>query len=213
MSYIDLLSSEVEALSPEEFISNFEQICSEFHNELKVLSFAVIIYDESIPEFTKLLRDDDYWRALDKSSGDKLFVFALRDTRPLSVYKMVRVPLRNSNGYKESYSALMESFFSKEESLVYPSVLFFQVREDEINDYILIPLKRNDKYKSFRSLQDLLKSIAEVLDKITPKYYGNQHEIFNLVRDELNRQQLIMGVSKCVKRFSVIFPILRIFRK
>lgn len=213
MSKIDFFRSTVETLSAEEFISNFEQICSKFHNELNVLSFAMIIYDESVPELKKLLRDDDLWRALDKSSEERLVVFTLRDKCEYKeshcLHLMRSFTASDSRDYGKSYSALMKKIFNDESLLVFPSVLFFQVYNGDIYDYRLIPLERGDVWQSFRRLQSLLASITEVLKNIIPECYDNQREIFKLVKDELLRQKYTMYILQGPKKISEFISIVK----
>jgi len=44
-----------------------------------VTLFGTLIYDETNVAVRRLLREPDYWDALDKASGPNLEVFAIRD--------------------------------------------------------------------------------------------------------------------------------------
>ncbi len=210
MSEFDVFQTNIKGMSQETFLDSFETICKNYHKELKVLSFAIILYDESIPEFVKLLRDNDYWKALDKSSGDKLVIFTVRDEQEFefkSVYhKMVSMP---SSDYGKMYSSIIKKLFDDENLLVYPSVLFFQIFKNEIYDYRLIPLNRSDVHSSFTHLQNLLKSISDVLNKVLPKYYDNQREIFELIKTELLNQKYTMYIKKGPKSILELISLLK----
>lgn len=212
MSKFNNFQSNIQGMSAESFLSDFEKICNDYYNKLKVLSFAMILYDESIPEFVKLLRDNDYWKALDKSSGDKLIIFTLRDEQESaftnSIRYLVSMP---SADYDKSYSSIIKKLFNDEKLLVYPSVLFFQIFKNEICDYRIIPLKRSDIHSSFTALQNLFTSIATVLDKILPQYYSNQREIFELIKTELLNQKYTLYIKRGTKSIYELVSILKLF--
>lgn len=198
--------------SGEQFIKKLVNICQEMTNDLNVLSFGIIIYDETTPELRKILRDKDYWDALDKSSGDKLVIFSLSDEiRQESSYE-IKMLIDAPSSYQDkgkSYSKFLKKIFNNASLLVYPSVLFFQVDNDKITDYRLVPLKRNNIFESTKAIQELFFAISKILNNILPQYYGNRREIFNLVREELKRQQYTMYILQGPKKFSDLISIIK----
>ena len=178
--------STVRSYSGKEFMEKLPAICGDMQNVLRILTFGIIIYDESTPEVRKILRDRDYWEALDKTSGDRMVIFTLLDReeeeRNTTLEFMVAGRMTDRSPGK-SYSALMKRMFDDESLLVYPSVLFFQVVDGAIYDYRLVPLQRKDIWDSFRAVQELFASLAKVLNGVAPEYYGNRKEIFNLIKD------------------------------
>lgn len=67
----------------DEFESDFLRICETHREEGRALAFAFILYDFTSPQVAKVLRDQDYWNALDQLSGKYLTVFSFH-TRPAS---------------------------------------------------------------------------------------------------------------------------------
>lgn len=192
---IDKINTTVGEYTGEEFVIKLPEICQQITNDLNILTFGIIIYDETTPEYRKLLRDKDYWDALDKSSGDKMIIFSLSDVVEIETEHTIEfmVSARSSGQDKaKSYSKLMKTVFNDETLLIYPSVLFFQVVDEEIYDYRLVSLRRKNAFESTKSIQELFESIARVLDNVLPEYYGNRREIFNLVKDELQNQKYTM---------------------
>lgn len=181
-------------------------------NELNILTFGIIIYDETTPEYRKLLRDKDYWEAIDKSSGDKMVIFSLSDKTEYKVSHRIEflVAGRPSSPDKgKSYSNLMKKLFDDESLLVYPSVLFFQIFEGKIYDYRLVPLRRKNEFESVKAVQELFESISSVLNNVLPEYYGNRREICNLVKEELLRQKYTMYILHGPKRLSDFIGIIK----
>jgi len=220
MTDFESFRSRIEGHSGKEFIENLEKICDELHNVLNILNFGMLVYDETNPEFRKILRDKDYWDALEKASGDKMVIFSLADKLDVEI---VDEPISEGDARLEfmtsfkpshrtkskSYSRLIKSIFNDEGLLVYPSVIFFQVMDKEVCDYTLVPLKRKDVWASAKAIQDLFASISIVLNNILPEYYGNQKEIFDLVIKELQRQKFTMYLLKGPKALSDLIGIIR----
>jgi len=209
---IDKIRTTVGEYTGEEFVSNLSNICQDITNNLDILTFGMIVYDETTPEYRKLLRDKDYWEALDKSSGDKMIIFSLIDgvDREVSHTIEFMVAGRSSNQDKgKSYSKLMKAVFDDESLLVYPSVLFFQVADGEVYDYRLVPLRRKSPFESTQAIQELFESISAILNNILPEYYGNRREIFNLVKEELLNQKYTMYILQGPRKLSDFIGIVK----
>jgi len=209
---IDKIKTTVGEYTGEEFADNLPEICQQITNNLDILTFGIIIYDETTPEYRKLLRDKDYWEALDKSSGDKMVIFSLSDKIDREITHTIEfmVAARSSSRDKgKSYSKLMKSVFNDEALLVYPSVLFFQVGYAEVYDYRLVPLRRKNAFESTKAIQELFESISRVLNNVLPKYYGNRKEIFNLVKAELLNQKYTMYILHGPKKLSEFIGIIK----
>jgi len=184
----------IRELKGEEFISSLVSLCSDLQSHHDVLLFGFIVYDETTPEFRKTLRDSDYWEALDRSSGDRMMVFAMSDktdsrTEGFQGMEMLTSFSASRPTKTKSYSHLMGEIFDDESRLVYPSVVFFQVFEGNIYNYRLVPLRRGKVEDSFLAVQELFSSINDVLERITPENFRNYREIYKLVKTELLRQE------------------------
>jgi len=201
MAEMEEIRSHIRSLNGEEFVSSLTTICDNLQKQHNILTFGFIIYDETTPQYRKLLRDKDYWEALDRISGNKMMVFALSD-KVVSIWEGNNTfelmtafsPSRSSK--TKSYSHLLNEVFDDEARLVYPSVLFFQVFEGNIYNYRLVPLRRGTVEESFAAVQKLFESIAKVLDQIAPENYQNCREIFELVKDDLLNQKYTMYILK-----------------
>lgn len=198
MTRLDVFRESLATLSPSEFVSRFEQIVTELQTELKVLTFALLLYDETTPEFRKQLRDSDYWDALEAVSGRHLLVLSIsdrRDAAPGSPKDAVRdwmATLKGSStSLREGYSYILRQLFENNIPLRFPSLLLFQVTEGTVFDYRLIDLSG-----TLSEVQTLLTLVATTLEHIDPQFYGNQEEIFRVVEgaiDNARFQSLVLN--------------------
>lgn len=199
MTELEKLRAKIRNLDGDEFITSIISLCSDLQSHHNILTFGFIIYDETTPEYRKVLRDKDYWEALDRTSGDKMMIFALSDkadsrTEGLDTVEFMTSFRPTKKIKTKSYSHLLAAVFKDESLLVYPSVLFFQVYNGLIFNYRLVPLQRGDIWDSFSSVQGLFKSISQALERIAPENYQNYREIFEQVREELLRQKYTMYI-------------------
>lgn len=205
MSELTELRTRIMEWTGAEFISQLNSVCMQLHSEFKILLFGFIIFDESTPGFRKLMRDTDYWSALDKTSSDRIMVFSLADrmeTKADLFMEMMTSAPRSRKSLTESYSHLLKEVFKDESRLVYPSVLLFQVHNGQIYNYRLVPLRCQNEFESMKAVQDLFECIAEVLAKVTPENFGNHPEIFNLVKNELLERKYTMYILEDPKMMS-----------
>jgi hypothetical protein len=199
MANFDVYKKRIANYSGEDFVNRFNELCKGLYTELGVLTFAFILYDESTPELRKALRDPDYLDALDAASGDHMLVFTLQDKREVESTQYVEMLTAfsgMSNRPSKSYSKVVNTLFGDETRLVFPSVLFFQVIDDKIYDYRIVPLRRGSIEESVGAIQELFEAMSNVLKRVEPRFYGNQREIFDLIRDELLNRKLNMYVMR-----------------
>lgn len=214
MKDIKNIKSHIRSLKGQEFISSLIAICEDIQRQHNILIFGFIIYDETTPQYRKMLRDMDYWEALDKISGDKMMLFAISDKIDSSregenTFEFMTSFSQSRSDKTKSYSHLLNDVFNNESLLVYPSVLFFQVYERNIYNYRLVPLRKHTIEESFSSVQKLFESIAEVLERIEPENYQNYREIFELVKSELLNQKYTMYILKGPKLLSDFIGIVK----
>jgi len=142
----------------------------------QVTVFGVLIYDEQNVALRKLLRDSDYWDALDQASGPNVEVFAVRDTeevefevdpdssRNVEVFTATSLSRSLSRGH--FFSGLVARYFGKEGTrLVYPSFALFLVEGGTVKYCRLIPLTSTSIERTFERLTDLLTVIASGIEE------------------------------------------------
>lgn len=59
-------------------IDVMEKNIQEIMSSSSIKTFGFILYSDENPNMVKLLRDDDYWNALNSASGEKFFIFSVK---------------------------------------------------------------------------------------------------------------------------------------
>ena len=144
----------------------------EYCNRREASVFGVLIYNEENVALKKLLRDQDYWDALDKASGPNMEIFGVRDTEKFEREKeapavgfMEHTSLGRSGNRGFYFSHLLKEYFGEEKTcLAYPSVLIFIIEEQKVRYCRLIPLRRkNSISETFDGLLALFTTISDAI--------------------------------------------------
>jgi hypothetical protein len=180
--------------------------CQELKKNSEALAFAFIIYDFKDYTIQKIIKDSDYWTALDRISGDKLCIFYIdsRDCyyarRQEEIYRkevqqeklrmqdglmsflvpVTREPTPLDNAVKE-----LKQDFNIKEDIKTPFILFFQTDGDAISDSYIISLEKEKVEDAFIELRAWVKCAVNSISKVHPENYGNHQEIFNLIKSNL----------------------------
>jgi len=136
----------------------------------QVTAFGALIYDESNVALRKLLRDRDYWDALDRVSGPHFEVFAVRDTEDCEIeyaFKMITpTSLGRSRSRGHYFSTLLKQYFGEEKTqLAYPSFVLFLVERGRVKYCSLIPFQRGLIEETFERLSALFCVIASGIEE------------------------------------------------
>jgi hypothetical protein len=137
----------------------------------QVTAFGALIYDESSAALRKLLRDRDYWDALDKASGPNLEVFALRDTEghemePGVIEMLTAASMSRSRSRCYYFSHLLKDYFGEDKTtLAYPSFVLFLTERDRAKYCRLIPFRETSIEETFERLSALFSAIASGIDE------------------------------------------------
>jgi len=137
-----------------------------------VSAFGVLVYDERTVELRKLLRDRDYWDALDSASGPHLEIFAIRDKEDYeeedstNARFMTAASLSRSRSRGYYFSTLLKKYFGEDRTrLAYPSLLLFLVAHGRVQYSLLIPFHQATVGEAFTWLRDLLSVIASAISE------------------------------------------------
>lgn len=159
------------SLSADELIKYLIELCSQ-SSRSGVVTFGCVVYDETTAEIRKLLKDEDYWDALDTASGPNFEVFAIKDetrygqdvSSTIELMTAASLSRAQSRGYY--FSRLLKEYFQEEKTtLAYPSVLIFLVEDGNVTHCRLIPLSRGTLEEMFLRLQQLFIEIAESIEQ------------------------------------------------
>jgi ribosomal protein S8 len=195
------LNSENKALSFSSFQEKLVEICNSHRENNKALAFAFILYDFENAQIQKVLNDKDYWLALNKISGEYLSVFSIN-------YKaedegMEKISNLTTFSYNDNPSIatnkLIENYFVSNLIVTYPAILFFQVKEKEVIDSLLIELKEEKIEEAFLELKENMKITVDVLKKVHEENKRNFKEIFDLVENELRANKNSSKIKRVKK--------------
>lgn len=137
----------------------------------QVTVFGTLIYDENSVALRKLVKDRDYWDALDKASGPHFEVFAIRDTESYAtepvISLMTATPLSRSRSRGYYFSKLLNDYFGKEKTtLVYPSFLLFLAESGRIKHCRLVPFHQASIEETFIWLSAMFAEIAGGIEEV-----------------------------------------------
>jgi hypothetical protein len=155
-----------------DFRRRFLDICAEHLRLGRALLFAFLLFDVDTPEIAKVLRDPDYWRALDKISGHYLTVFTLltHEPRPQPRHRgmefLVGAGPASDPGAK--LRLILSDYFGIEAPVALPAVILFQVAQEKVSWFSLVKLHAASIESSFTEIRDLLRDLVDGLAKADP---------------------------------------------
>lgn len=189
------IDSEDRGSSYEQFEKEFLNICNAHRNDDNALVFAFLLYDFENGQIAKILNDPDYWLSLNAISGNFLTVFSLHYKATDMKDKLMEMMKQkmNSGANKEmgmiptfqnpssDTNNLIKKYFGNNIEIKYPSVLFFQVKNNAVSDYRLVQLDEKQIEAGFLELRKYIEAAANALNKVNRENKNNVDELFSLV--------------------------------
>ena len=177
--------------------------------------YGFILYTEKDPFVAKVLRDDDFWSALDSISGSNWPIFAVRPLKQGS--------MRNNSASSKHMSFLVSTWdepksnipiiedFGIEDSQDLPLfVAFMWDDEDNINE-LTIPILGSDTETIYHSIEEIVKTIAHVESAILPEYKGTIN-VFRNVKTELESLKMKHAIISRGKKLYWLAEFFNMFR-
>jgi len=160
--------------------------------------FGVIIYTDTQPNIKKVLRDPDYWKALDEISGPKWSVFSVRaDSGGWDVpdlpdgYLGHMIPVwKEPSSNKELLSA-----FELDDSSSLPLLAVFALSDMELSR-VAIPLNESSCETAFSSLKEAFLGVNEVLSGLETTSNFNSDTVVKEVERKFKRHQSARRLKK-----------------
>lgn len=188
----------------------------EFCRKQSVAVFGALVYDERTAELRKLLRDRDYWEALDTASGPDFEIFAIRDEEEYGsdsstfVEMMTAASMSRSRDRGYYCSKLLKDYFGEERTrIVYPAFLLFVADADRIRFTRLIPLGRGSIEQTFQRLERLFTAVAETIVKWRDAGQADAAALWSFLKERLLDEDYTLyiqnappGVRDAVARLS-----------
>nr|BDT27044.1 hypothetical protein BHI3_05100 [Bacteriovorax sp. HI3] len=164
------------------------ETCENHKRDGRAVAFAFIVFNFSSPAIGKVLRDIDYWNALNEISGKYLTVFYLNYIEDKHENNTQgHIGLMSSIDIKESFRHTQNESVSKilnlEKNPKTPFVLFFQADGKIISDSFIVSLKADKVEDSFLELNQHIKNAVDSLKFVSSENYQNSSEVFNLIKN------------------------------
>ena len=135
--------------------------------------YGVVLYTDSHPHVKKMLRDEDYWRALHEQSGPRWVIFAVRAQQgSLTMPKVgpnqlgMLVPVWREP--KEN-KPLLEAFQLKSTEKLPALVVFVENEEGNLLRRVL-KFDGSSERKAYESLRKAVVLVADALDEVSNEY-------------------------------------------
>ena len=189
-------------------IKNFEErvidICEEHQNEKRACAFAFILHDAESPQYSKVLKDQDYWDSLNSISGKALTVFSvfsglLRRDEGNSFANTIT----SAKSHREQQRRIIQTYFGVDD-IAFPALLFFQVSNGMVSGMTLISLKARDMESAYAELSDLLRMAAEAVRDSTGKLIQDPERAFSKIKTAVRYRATVVAGKELGKTASAI---------
>jgi len=158
-------------------------------------------------EIRKLLKDEDYWEALDQASGPDLEIFAIRDEVSVGLkggqvdpgrIDMLTLGMMNRSMPRGVYfSRLLKEYFGEVDTLLaYPSFLLFLIENNKVAYCRLIPLSRGSAHECFLQLQKLFSVISENIEEWKSSDEPSASSLWGKMKDDLLEHDYTLYIQR-----------------
>ena len=142
--------------------------------------FGFILYSERDPFVSKVLRDDDFWLALDKRSGPNWPIFSVRPNRPyfFNIFQINK--------------HLLETFGINNIKDLPCFVVFIWDDNDELKRFI-VKVNGESEHEVYKSLRKIIDTITETESKILDEYKQTENVYREVVNNLRNSRFQVFG--------------------
>lgn len=178
-----------------------------------IKTFGFIMYTEENPNIIKLLKDDDYWNALDSVSGEKFYVFAVKPKKgsrefPTMSDGMIGMMVQIWKEPKDNVKLL--EIFEIESTEKLPLFFIFT----KVGPYLLkYSVKINEKNvdEALSQLKELFSKIRTVSEKIHSNYDEHPAQVHDKIAEILQKENFKKAVYDVATLFGVLSKIVKAF--
>ena len=176
--------------------------------------YGFIFYTDKDPYVAKVLRDDDFWNALNDISGSNWPIFAARPLqkggyRHSSVSGGIGYMVQTWEEPKDNLPIIND--FGLQDSRELPLFIVFMWDDEDRLHEITIKIEGNDIDSVYSSLKEIVTAIAKVEDAVLPEYKGTVN-VFRNVKSELEFLKLKHKVIEKGKAVEKILSFLSVFK-
>lgn len=177
--------------------------------------FGVIIYTNAHPHIKKVLRDEDYWQALDEVSGPQWSVYAVRAAEgthglpnlPPGYVGMMYPVWKEPKANKE----LLELFgLSSTENL--PVIVVFAQNEDGDIYQNIVDVDDSTEEQAYKSIKEVLRVVAQALEKVSSENLQTDVNAFHAVSYSIKNYKEWRRIKKGASVLTKLGPLAKVFR-
>jgi hypothetical protein len=177
---------------------NFEkrllEICDEHQKDNRALIFAFLVYNFEDAAVTKVVKDRDYWTALNKASGSAISIFSLHSptAKQAKIHKWSEEALGKIQKFVQKH-------FGSGGMNDRPGIFFFQVSGKKLIDSYFVGFSKKKLEDVFEEMLGIVKEVASSLEKVEHQNRGNAQEVFYLVEDAMKQRKLVNDIVRGAK--------------
>ncbi len=166
----------------------------------RVPLFGVMLYTDAHPNLKKVLRDDDYWKALSEISGPRWCIFSVRTHKghygypelgPGQVGMMCQV-WKEPEANKE-----LLGLFGLGSTEKLPALVLFVVDQAHGVDRIVVPIREKTVDEAYDGLREVMNRVATALQGVADTTLRDPVVVLGAVTSALdahkNRRRLARG--------------------
>ena len=184
----------------------------QYETESPVPIFGVIVYTDSHPNIKKVLRDKDYWKALDKITGPKWCVFSIRaiegrfdytPPQPDTFSKLI--PITKEPDQNEELFDLLKI----DSTEILPCLVVFIVKNADIMTRTIVPLNDDSTDTAFAKMREIMSLVADALEGVTEENLTNPEGVITAVNFALQNykdRKVIGQAHKILKEIKTWLP-------
>ena len=129
---------------------------------------SIILYTDKHPHIKKCLRDDDYWLALDESSGLNWKIFAVKPKQgnysfPKSIPNSMQMMVMIWNEPAENKPII--EFLGLNDTKDLPLIFFYKFKDNEIEDEIYVKIEGDTEQEVYNDLQNIINKVSKSIGK------------------------------------------------
>ena len=176
--------------------------------------YGFILYTDCNPYVAKVLRDNDFWKALDSISGNNWPIFAVRPLRkgnyslPASSRSDIISYMVPTWVEPKTNMQVLRDFGLEKTNRLPLFVAFMWDDTDELNQ-VAIPIEGKNTDAVYNSIEEIVKVITKAEAEVLPQYKGTVNVFRNIVT-ELNAMKFrhtVIKRGKIACRLSEFFSV------
>lgn len=150
--------------------------------------YGLILYTESHPHVIKALRDDDYWNALDKNSGNKVAIFAIKPKQGRMVFPnfpkgTIGMMVKIWKEPNENNELIKELGITDTKKL--PMLIMFTEFNNDFH-YCGYKITSKDTPNTYKSINEILVNVNQTIEKIKPENLNDSESLFREIKGNLD---------------------------